>query len=670
MRNHYAFIVGVNQEWPEERCDLGDIGLSRCLRDHCKLPNDNLVEVYDDMATRSNVLMALDSLLDHRNENLAKKQAHTNNGESSSSSDVLLFYYGGHGKRTAFCSQKHCVVNGKLHTQPWIEHLEIINMFETKFKGGTVLCIIDTCHSGGFGEAVFQRYVDNNKSLNVNYGCIMSVPPDDNAGMEWSMSEAFIRAFKGELLCSPPGGGHGGGCYYLSTKKGKHPIKSTMGSLSVTLPNTDNNADNEHKSIIPTWGQLLEYLSDEMGTIKADRLTTLFLGKGMEDGTFLQQPCIFGDDYNTSDVCTCATASIQRDETWMDPFRRECYTVNDGVYVKCSVGCPIGWFPGRIISIGSETMQIELFDVITKLHWTVTLPSTSKCLLLAGLPFKFGFEPQSCVNVITRMAKSLGYFDTSLPRGTRVKVLWEEDGEYYKATTMSCDELVWKVVDLYSEIKVIGPCVPIRWDEDDSFSIVPTSTCIVKNTDSKGPEKSKSSKKKISLAEKSTIVEANISTPMDAMMASLACQGKKLQGDSPVLEGLATEEDANSWEAYDAESCTWESVQLMNKVDQSILPLTVLAYHMCYPGSETFSVVFWESDSSLSIVPNSCLRQKPTSNNDSDDGSSSSSSSSEEENCVKTNEHEEVRKYIEIACYKPSNNELETNFDIQRMVCE
>ena len=55
--------------------------------------------------------------------------------------------------------------------------------------------------------------------------------------------------------------------------------------------------------------------------------------------------------------------------------------------------------------------------------------------------------------------------------------------------------------------------------------------------------------------------------------------------------------------------------------------------------------------------------------NDSDDGSSSSSSS-EEENCVKTNEHEEVRKYIEIACYKPSNNELETNFDIQRMDCE
>ena len=161
MSNHYAFIVGVNQEWPEERCDLGDIGLARCLRDHCKLPQDNLVEVYDEIATRSNILIALERLLDHRNENLTKN-------------DVLLFYYGGHGKRTAFCTQKHCVVGGRLHTEPWIKHLEIINLFENKFKGGTVLCIIDTCHSGGFGEAVFQRYIDNNNSLNVNYGCLVS----------------------------------------------------------------------------------------------------------------------------------------------------------------------------------------------------------------------------------------------------------------------------------------------------------------------------------------------------------------------------------------------------------------------------------------------------------------------------------------------------------------
>ena len=84
MINYYAFIIGINQDWPEQRCTHGDIGLAKCLRDHCQLSPANLVEVYNQMATRSNVLDALDSLMDRRNKVC---------NDDDDNDDVLLLYY-------------------------------------------------------------------------------------------------------------------------------------------------------------------------------------------------------------------------------------------------------------------------------------------------------------------------------------------------------------------------------------------------------------------------------------------------------------------------------------------------------------------------------------------------------------------------------------------------
>ncbi len=155
---YYAFVVGVNQDWPEQRCSLGDIGLARCLRHHCQLLKENLVEVYDKRATRSNILHSLENLLDRR-------KGH------DGLSDKLLFHYGGHGFRTEFCTHRHGVgSDGKTIKEPRVKHSDIIDLLERKFKGGTVWCIIDCCHSGGFGRAVVQRNCDA-KSLHANYGC-------------------------------------------------------------------------------------------------------------------------------------------------------------------------------------------------------------------------------------------------------------------------------------------------------------------------------------------------------------------------------------------------------------------------------------------------------------------------------------------------------------------
>jgi hypothetical protein len=649
---YYAFIVGVNQDWPEQRCSHGDIGLARCLLgQHVQLPREHLVEVYDEMATRSNILRSLDRLLDLRRRNKKRLSRRTIARKKEDLEDTLLFYYGGHGKHREFCTVNQSVKNGELHTEPWLKHSDIIELLERRFKGGTVWCIIDCCHSGGFGQAVVQKYRDAT-SLNVNYGCIMSVPPADEAGLEWTMTECLIRAFTGDLRCSKGDSN----LYYLSTKNGIHPIKNTM------APNFDATKDNIFYTQ-PSWEQVIEYLSDEMARIKGNRLTTLFLGEGMEDGNLLKRPCIFRE--NTSDI-PCSSIGISRDETWMEPFLRRCHTVSDGVFVKYvgnSVSdrnddntsvLRIGWFPGRIISITEPnhssvnednrnvnhvTACIELYDSIFQSQWTITLPlymnsfPSGSGAIIGGHPFGFGFSPLKCATAITRLAEKLAYYDTTFPSGISVTALWE-DGKFYTATTLCYQEVNWEGIDFDISI---GPCVPLRWDDDNSVSFVPTVACIIKG----------SSKDKISSSNTSKFE----STPTEVMMASFERAEKTLNGNCPICERAGVEDNATSWEAYDAEDCEWTPVTLMNTVTFSDLPLMVLAYHMCYLESGAFSVIHWESDSSLSVVPNTYLRRRFFNDEDSDDDNSEDSSSCADE--VETSDHEDVEKYIAGNCSIP-----------------
>lgn len=658
--NYYAFIVGVNQDWPEQRCSHGDIGLARCLvGKHVQLPKENLAEVYDERATRSNVLLSLERLLDQRRRNKEKLLPRRPNSskiekDGESEADTLLFYYGGHGKPTEFCTRRQTVKNGEMHTEPWIKHSDIIDLLERKFKGGTVWCIIDCCHSGGFGQAVVKKYRDATTPLSVSYGCIMSVPPADEAGLEWTMTECLIRAFSGELRCSPDKKN----TYFLSTKNGKHPIKNKVASNGDT---TKTNISCSH----PTWEQVTEYLADEMARIKGNRLTTLFIGKGMEDGQLLKRPCIFHESWTD---LTCSSVSIPRDETWMDPFRRKHYAVNDGVFVKYVDNCEsknddkdaipaarLGWYPGHIISINQPnhstvinpaldgdhniTACIELYDVIFQSRWTVVLPlytnpsPSNSGTVLGGLPFGFGLDPLLTATIISRMAKQLAYYDTAaFPPGVHVKALWK-DGKFYNATTLCYQDVNWEEVDVDSSI---GPCVPLQWNDDRSISFVPTAVCRAKPT--KGSTMNSSRKKKVSSAEITPNPSGIGVTPIDVMMTSLSLEGKSLNGSAPILGRSRVEEDAISWEAFDAEDCEWLPVTLMNKMTFLELPLKVLAFHMCYREAGAFSVVYWESDSSLSVVPNTYLRQRVLSDDDSDKDSC--------DNEIESTDYDDVNRYI------------------------
>lgn len=617
----YACVVGCNEEWCEQRPSLGDIGLAKCLTSG--LPKQNVLQLYDEFATRSSILSCLERLLDRRNENRKV---------DDSEDDSLLFYYGGHGIHSQFCT--HAGGGG----EPPIRHRDIIELLERKFHSGVAWIILDCCHSGSFGEAVLEHKAKK-KKLNVKYGCIMSVAPDDKAGMEWTMTEAFLKAFQSELLLSSV---EDKGHYILSTSKGKHPIKEN--SIHLITERQANTYSH------PSWEQVIDFLADEMARIKGDRLTTLFIGEGMEDGTILKKPCIFGRDVIEQHPYeqTEQNSIIPRNLTWTDNdlFRRNKYAINDEVDVKwCGPVTTangttylIGWFPARICNLDEHSILLSLRDVISETSWKATLPIDSPCVL-AGCPFGFGFDPQDCIDVVSRFAERLCYFNTSLPPFTKVDVLWN-DGKVYEGQSVLSWGDMKQCLEEVEHKGAIGPHVPIYWDEEDSVSVVPPDKCVVKESElTLKPEDFP----KFSL--KSKHEKSDISTPLEAMLASFENAGKKLLSEMPYASENGSYREQR-WEAYDAdEDCIWLPVQVMN-IDPTLLPLRVLSSHMCYQEAGDYIAVFWETESSLSVIPTTFLR--PRREKDSTNEDDNSESSDDESNTDDIDQDAaDVRKYIE-----------------------
>ena len=628
----YACIVGCNEEWCEQRSSLGDIGLAKCLSN--RLPKQHLLQLYDEHATRSNILTSLERLLDLRNSNRVE-------GEE----DSLLFYYGGHGVHSKFCTPTYS-------GEPQIRHFDIIDLLERKFHFGIAWVILDCCHSGSFGEAVLE-YKAKSKKLNVKYACIMSVAPMEKAGMEWTMTESFIKAFNSELDNSRR---H----YILSTNKGKHPIKKNSMQQIIT----DGNIV-EPPSLHSSWEQVIEFLVDEMARIKGDRLTTLFIGEQMADGTILKKPCIFGLD-QIIEQHQSGEGIIPRNLTWTDNdfFRLVKYNANDEVQVKWSgpvnsTNYAIGWFPARIRHLDEHNMHLSIRDIVSETSWNATLPIDSS-LVLAGSPFGFGFDPKYCTDAVSELAERLCYLDTSLPPFTKVNVLWS-DGKVYEAETA----LSWHDMrQCISEMKrkgAAGPHVQIYWEEEDSYSIIPLNKCAEKGPSNRSVKPEDFSKSSMRLGTENAEI---ITTPLQAVLASFENAGKKLLREMPKAS------KDKQWEAYDAdEDCIWLPVQVIN-IDPTLLPLQVLSSHMCYQEAGEYVIVFWETDTTISVVPVSYLRPRKASNGEYESDSSDSDSDDESSTEDIDQDTAEVRKYIEeTAPSKLSRRDEDNSCCRLRLVC-
>jgi len=598
---YYAVVIGCNQDWPDDRKKYGDIGLAETL--HLS-SLQNVVEVYDDRACKSNILEAISTLGSMRKRGRGK-------GE-----DTIFFYYGGHGKRTEFCTATR---RGDGAHEPWLKHDEVVDLFENEFGGCVIWCMIDCCHAGGFGEAIVRRYRSNGNKLNAQYGCICASAPSALVGEWWTLTEALVLTFKGMVPCiegeADP--------FFIST--------GLDGKIPVTYPNTQ-----QMMGYHPTWSQLIDYLADEVSRVKGEQMTTLFVGSGFDNGSILRQPCFIGNH----DHITSCTASIPRSLAWTEQYLKSTFAVKEEVFVKfngLAAGVQIskqkiGWFSGRILAINQDDITVEMRDYISRDKWTASIKNAP---ILRSQPFGFDFDNERCVTVITEMANDLLYYDTSYHSdGDLLEVLYPQDGKYYNAELLSPAEVPWLQVTVeYIEGVHSGPCVAIRWLDDDSYAMIPVECIKRSGSENEG------------LCGK----DRDVSTPLDALKASLSTAEVKLNADAPILGTT----DSDKFQARDNEEHKWLDVHLLNTIPISDLPIKVLANHVCYRETGLYSVIFWCSDSMLSLVPNSYLRLRPE-EDDSDDDSERGANKIKEEKLKQ--DAIEVRNYLNVRNYRTQQN--------------
>merc|ERR1712157_447627 len=184
------------------------------------------------------------------------------------------------------------------------------------------------------------------------------------------------------------------------------------------------------------------------------------------------------------------------------------------------------------------------------------------------------------------------------------------NNEYHPANLLSALEVPWQQIEI-QDIDDAGPCVAIHWPDDNSFAMVPIK-CIK-------PERKDSIRRMNS--------DVVIKTPHEAMAKSMSIAGKELSGKIPILGT----NHPDKFVARDNETNKWIPVHILNMLQTPDLPLKVLATHACYPETGDYSVVFWESDCVMALVPNSYLRLRDDKVHSSSDDSRSDDSSSDDE---------------------------------------
>ena len=461
--------------------------------------------------------------------------------------------------------------------------------------------------AGGFAEAIVRRFRENGDKLNAQYGCICASAPSALVGEWWTLTEALVHTFKGLVPCIEEE--QNADPFFIST--------GLDGKIPITYPCTT-----QQMGYHPTWSQLLDFLADEVSRVKGEQMTTLFVGSDFENGSIMRQPCFIG----SHDHITSGTASIPRSLAWTEQYLKSIVSAKEEVFVKfngLAAGAKlskrkIGWFSGRILAVNQNYITVEMRDFISRDKWTADVDKNAP--ILRSQPFGFDFDNERCVDVITEMANDLLYYDTSYYSDENLlEVMY--DGKYHNAELLLPAEVPWLKVEVeHIEGVHSGPCVAIRWLDDDSYSMIPVECIKTSGTEIEG----RSGK------------DRDVTTPLDAMKVSLSTAGVKLNEDAPIF-GIT---DSDKFQARDNEDHKWLDVHLMNTIQISELPIKVLGNHVCYRETGLYSVIFWCSDSMLSLVPNCYLRLRDDDDDESDDGAKRVKEEKLKQDAV------DVRKYL------------------------
>ncbi len=140
------------------------------------VPAGQITYLQDEDATKARSERSLQDLL-----------AKTRDGDS------LIFFFAGHGGRDAKTGATSILPydSGVGGVTPWLTS-DLVGTIDRSFRGKRVLFLSDSCHSGGFADAV-RAYRGRLELLAVN-----SVNASDTSTSGWTYTDALIAVFDGD----------------------------------------------------------------------------------------------------------------------------------------------------------------------------------------------------------------------------------------------------------------------------------------------------------------------------------------------------------------------------------------------------------------------------------------------------------------------------------------
>jgi Caspase domain len=499
----WVFVVGINNEWPYDRCWKGDIALQQAFR---RLTGTNVVFVGDSDATTQHVRTQLHTFLQHMNESRS-------DGGQQQQPVTVMFYFGGHGEQGYFCmaADKHertTIAESSDNETVWY-HKEIVATLESYLrKGDSVWMLVDCCYSGSFVDAFAEH---RHNTLQGSYCIVMSTHRDKTAGPDWTLTETWIQAMEGQL------------------------------------PNVSGSFARDG-----TTGQVLRSTSGSIRRNKNNEMQTLLIG----DGIHLDDPFPFRILHSSSSTClqrTSSSNSLRRSP----PSRCRC--------------C-----------------------------WTAF-----RCCRIPSSAREGSFVRQKAQCLFARNGQFRAY---DVPAGTRLWAMWEDHTGLYQGKVLEDDHVPWEkmmsgssLLDEYTGF--MGPYVPVHWDIEKTWSIVPFSHCMFQNVANEAPppfDRLRSQARLAARAELSRVTAELLpmGIAMECMMRSFHSAGKTFMSANDVVGGtelLCWDREAKAWATATAETlndCT----------------VDVLATHLDHAEQGDYCIVKWTMTGHRSCLPKKHIR--------------------------------------------------------------
>ena len=539
----------------EERRTIGDVGL---LHSFLKIvPDSNVVHLSDShnrKITTTDARQQLERLLQMI--------------QGREDPCQIVVYYGGHGKPKGF------VMDDGL-----CRHQDTVTLMETYLReGDSCWFLVDCCFSGNFCTFLQQRVAETGQDLKASYCCIMSTTHDEEAGGdEWCLPGAFVAAMEGRI---PPqySDGHDNG-----------------------------------ETWVPTLAQAVSYMADQHSIRKMDRMTAYISGNAIgPDDPF---PFLIADmDRGSAFARGRALASTflrgSRNEPISPELQPQNLNVGDVVSAKWRGGKSTEvstyllptWYRATVTAIDESngSGRFKFYHPTPPLTWECEVEKKD---VIDELNFNYRYyndTPSGIQRAQQRMAKCGKYIDYSIPVGTRVWGLWENDNVLYEAVIMSDRDPPWKKIDSRHFEKQypsnVGAFVIVEWCEDEEWTIVPLAHLHIKEDPSEPIPSIKKMRDRARIAADQELMLSH--TPMECLMRSFRSAGKILR---PAQEEAGSSRLTCFW----AEDSEWYAARPGELGPDDV---GVLASHLCYKEAGEYCIVEWDEDGTKSCLPRKFVR--------------------------------------------------------------